>query len=1107
MRDNYGKFFLLIAFLFFTTVVFSQDEQGILKMKGMVDHGYKNPLAGVKVSVKQSGSNVKTVRTDRDGLFTLEMDIGKKYTIEFSKEEFVTKKIFVDASVPEGRGGDWQVEFSIGLFKMYPGLDISALDNPVTKIKYIEDERGFGYDRIYTEKMMAKIDKIMRQLEALKEEAYRKILRNGDQHFDDKEYSQAIDYYKEALNVRPDDNYPKRRLRRARKLLEDKKENQALYDKAIARADQLFSQKKYEEARNTYYEALDYNPTKEYPEEQIKKIKEILAELRAKEQAEKEKLENYNRFIRLADQQFEGKSYSQAKNYYQQALGIFSEKPYPKEQISKINDILAQQAQQQARNQKYNNLIKEADEFFSGKSYTQAKSKYNEALGLKPNEAYPEEQISKIDDILANQEAKERQYDNLINQADNAFEGEKYSNAKNLYQDALDLKSGEEYPRTQIAKIDEILRKQKEKDRKYNEAIAQADAAFERESYEEAKGLYSEALFIKPNEQYPKDQIDKIDGILSERQAEAERYKNAIASGDRYFESEQYNLAKNSYREALEVKPSRQYPKDQIGKIDDILARQVANEQKYNNLISEADAAFDRKDYTDSKKKYQSALEVKPGETYPKQRIDRINELLAQLEKKKEKDRKYNEAIAQADAAFERESYEEAKGLYSEALFIKPNEQYPKDQIDKIDQLLADLQRKKAEQEKINKAYNEAVKKADAMFSMEEYSQAKSLYNEALTYKPEEQYPRDRIDKINSILAEMEAEKKAYENAIARADRLFGEEEYESSKSAYQKALDIRPEEQYPQNRIDKINDILAERMAQRKRQQEIDRKYKNAIETADRLFNTEEYEDAKIAYNEALNIKPEEQYPKQKISEIENILKRQQEQIEDTYKQAIAEADDYFDNEKYNEAKSSYQKALDVKPNEQYPKNQISKIEDILKRLARQREEQARKERLYAEEIDKADQYYDKSDYHNAKSHYQKALQYKPNEEYPKNKIKLIDQKLRQFEEAKKRRERKEREEKIAAEKQKDSKLRDMNFKTKAERDKYLSRLAKEYPEGVTVENYDLGKRKVKRVIVNYDGVATEYRRVKHDWGGLFFFRNGQSISKAVFESETEEK
>jgi hypothetical protein len=41
----------------------------------------------------------------------------------------------------------------------------------------------------------------------------------------------------------------------------------------------------------------------------------------------------------------------------------------------------------------------------------------------------------------------------------------------------------------------------------------------------------------------------------------------------------------------------------------------------------------------------------------------------------------------------------------------------------------------------------------------------------------------------------------------------------------------------------------------------------------------------------------------------------------------------------------------------------------------------------------------------------------------------------------------------------------------------------------------------------VNYDGIATEYRKVKHSWGGTYHFRNGQNISGSVFKVETKER
>lgn len=53
-------------------------------------------------------------------------------------------------------------------------------------------------------------------------------------------------------------------------------------------------------------------------------------------------------------------------------------------------------------------------------------------------------------------------------------------------------------------------------------------------------------------------------------------------------------------------------------------------------------------------------------------------------------------------------------------------------------------------------AYNESIKKADELLNQKKYADAKSLYEKALTFKPSEEYPKNKIEKINSILSSIE---------------------------------------------------------------------------------------------------------------------------------------------------------------------------------------------------------------------------------------------------------------------------------------------------------------------------------------------------------------
>ncbi len=66
---------------------------------------------------------------------------------------------------------------------------------------------------------------------------------------------------------------------------------------------------------------------------------------------------------------------------------------------------------------------------------------------------------------------------------------------------------------------------------------------------------------------------------------------------------------------------------------------------------------------------------------------------------------------------------------------------------------------------------------------------------------------------------------------------------------------------------------------------------------------------------------------------------------------------------------------------------------------------------------------------------------------------------------------------------------------------------LAEEFPDGVTEEQFKEGNRTITRRIVVKDGSGNEYRRVAHGWGGIFYFKNGDSISERAWNDETATK
>lgn len=108
-----------------------------------------------------------------------------------------------------------------------------------------------------------------------------------------------------------------------------------------------------------------------------------------------------------------------------------------------------------------------------------------------------------------------KKYDRLISKANEHYEETRYEDAKKLYSEALQIRAEEAFPKKRIFTIDSI-QKQLELDLRYEEKINTADQLYSQGKYLEANQYYFDALNIKPDEDYPVNQIKKIQEKLSD---------------------------------------------------------------------------------------------------------------------------------------------------------------------------------------------------------------------------------------------------------------------------------------------------------------------------------------------------------------------------------------------------------------------------------------------------------------------------------------------------------------------------------------------------------------------------------------------------------------
>jgi tetratricopeptide (TPR) repeat protein len=194
----------------------------------------------------------------------------------------------------------------------------------------------------------------------------------------------------------------------------------------------------------------------------------------------------------------------------------------------------------------------------------------------------------------------------------------------------------------------------------------------------------------------------------------------------------------------------------------------------------------------------------------------------------------------------------------------------------------------------------------------------------ASNLKPEETLPKTKITKIKTIQANIQRaaqQQKAYDQFIAQGDSLLKAQKYNESKVQYKQALDLKPNEKYPREKIAFIEQKLLELAALKEKQ------FKEYQTKADNFYEQGNYQDALLNYKNALRLKTQNEHCLQRAEECNNLIEEINKKRKAQYDLAIADADKLFAAKIYDKAIKNYRKALQILPDQSYPAEMIGKI------------------------------------------------------------------------------------------------------------------------------------------------------------------------------------
>ena len=814
---------ILLCFLFLV-LVHAQQPSGYFYLTGNVKVE-QGLVEGTNIQVLRNGALLRNVQVNRTGNFRIQLELGQQYLFTFSKDGYYSKSIEVDSRLPEGVcSGDCSFPpYQVAVILYRNVPGVSMSDDNIPRISYNSQIDNFDAD-------------LLRDARTMQSEV---------SHILDEIRKKSERYERETLKAKTDE-----------------------FNKNMRDADYHSTQRNYELAMHLYRDALMIFPDRENPRRQVGRMYQLLLHEQLIETLGPANDSNLSKYINYGDQKMNEREYTVAKVAFEIANRI---KPGENQIVSRLE-----------------NATREVDNSY--------------ALG-----------INEVEHYKLVYRAREKRYQELVAKGDEKFLNEELAAAKEHYALAVPQINESSYALLMVEEIDRLLhdddialalarqreeaerlKLQEARNRAYDDAIAEADRNFDNRLYRDAIEYYELALSIKDYELYPRNQIRIINSILARLQIEGEEYNSLIREADGLMVARKYSEARPLYVRASELIPNEQYAKGKIEEIDRLLAgadRDEAVIEKFNEIIAEADVLYENKQYDQSIAKYHDALLIIPGEKYPTEQITKIRGILsreANEQKRLEQIQSdYTQTLARADRAFNQQSYHPARLLYLQSLQLIPGQEYPQNQIARIDEILSAQQTQEPEtQSELDKidfsdlrslsaearrlAYSEAMQLGEQFIVSQDWGLARFYFRRALALVPNDALATEKLSFVEQQILGDNVNEARYAEMILRADEAFATGDFGVARFYYMKAGEAKPNDEYVTERI-----LVSTRLAQSTASRTANREYDEAMQRANEAFDANNLSVARFFYRRALSLKPNDEEAKTKLGEVEELIRQ----------------------------------------------------------------------------------------------------------------------------------------------------------------------------------------------------------------------------------------
>lgn len=825
------------------------------------------------------------------------------------------------------------------------------------------------------------------------------------------------------------------------------------------------------------------------------KIDELNATLTANNIAEEEaaaKELEFNRLLESANSAFDAGDLVKAKS---EALKAQAIDPDPvTDLLKKIEDAEKAEASKLAAAQEeqaeYDNSVKRADEALNTNDLEKAEEEITKALTINPD---GEEAIAMQDLIndkkakikqeqeaaQAEEEAKKTEFETLLNEGDQALDKNDLMAAKEAY-----TKAGELFEDKRVDKglkaVEEKIAEQAaaelaatESAAKYEEALSAGDLAFSEDRLDDAMALYKVAQNIEDKPEIA-EKILAVDARKKEiEELKADEAAKA-AEEQAAKEAEEMAAKEKAEQEALEAEK-------EAAKLTDLekQAEALAKKQsRVDELLGTAKEDFEKGELNKALKNYQEANSLIPSPEI-EQKIADVKALISE-----------QAALAEANENEKTAKEEQAKAMAQQkALIDKADKKLSKNNLDGAE---ADL--------------IAAKEFGDNPEIDTRLAQLETKRKEALDLKLAAETEAENQDKEKERQSQ-------FDDLIKSGDKKLKADNLEGAKTDFEAAISLFPNEEYPVNKLEEINERLSI-LADEQKEQEKAELEKAALE--------KRRADEQAAAEQAKRELEEKEMAEKEAASLERAKREKEKEINDL----VSRGDELVKAGKLKLALDEYEKAQALESNSDVQ----GKIDQVNRLIDRKLEEHEKsKEAAQAmsngpkesDELASIIEEESNKQVNNDVPNPTKITESLNVETKPVNRVTTATAVMESDErpmsvvkggavQISQSRVGKETLNSPAASMSEEDIYDGVLNKVEEDQNKMIyeeeqRRLKAKYPERKTVETEKEGTSTITYVYINRGEFVNVYKKVEHNWGGVFYFVDGQATNARFWQHETQ--